>query len=343
MIRRRAVDLASTVWMIRGVVLLLFGGSCHSFTTNLPPLRSIPHPSGPNKKFEENHRCIFAVFKANKQKDYDDETRRNNRRIVLTKLTMGIFGIAQMNFYSGTAFAAVGEGTEDLVSQMFNEDGSLKDEKMQTEAKMTTVRLQWDATATNLRTVAVNGVILQQQQEEQSQRAGDPSSTSRIQVSYDLPEKWKGSDYLDATADNQRACSKITVYQAPGIVTSAGSLSKATQIGIARALDVGDNDLRDVLNRADLIGGKSRVDANDNVRQVYYEFDMAIAPKSCSGSAQEDLRLGFCPYESIYLLSATVWNDRLYVFCLEADKLQWKRANADLRRVRNSFTVRNIA
>jgi hypothetical protein len=49
--------------------------------------------------------------------------------------------------------------------------------------------------------------------------------------------------------------------------------------------------------------------------------------------------LGFCPYDIIFLLSATTIGDQVYVFAIEATKDEWKRASAEIRRVRRSFRI----
>jgi len=258
---------------------------------------------------------------------WDETPGAIDRRDVLSQVLGGSFALVYASF---PAFA---DSDESLTSKLFNPDGSLKDASLETEARFRTVSIKWDAS--DAPAVAVDG----------TNTAGTPSG-SAVEVTYNLPEKWGSGTssndlYMDRSEGvNEKACSRITVYQAAGKATM-DQLSKATRVGVAKALDVTD-DLKE-LKSADLIGGRSRVvsttaGGGDN-EQRYYEFDMAIAPKSC-GESQEDLGLGFCPYEYIYLLSATVLNDRLYVCCVQSDKLQWKRASSDLRRVRSSFTVR---
>jgi hypothetical protein len=55
------------------------------------------------------------------------------------------------------------------------------------------------------------------------------------------------------------------------------------------------------------------------------------------------LGLGFCPYDIIFLLSATTIGEYVYVFAIEATKDEWKRASAEIRRVRRSFRIEEIA
>jgi len=206
----------------------------------------------------------------------------------------------------------------DLTSQMFNADGSLK-EGIENEAKFRTVTTSIDTAAE--RVVCVDGV--------------SPNKGS-VQVTYELPLKWGedgGNLYFDRSEGiNAKACNRIIVYQAPGKIPIS-QLEKATRIGIAKALDVTD-DLA-VVKQADLIGGRTTIVDG----QKYFQFDLGLAPKTCADSP-DNLGLGFCPFESLYLLSGTVLDDRLYVFALQCDKDEWKRANAELRRVRSTFNVR---
>jgi len=154
---------------------------------------------------------------------------------------------------------------------------------------------------------------------------------------YQIPEKWDQTDgyYDKSTSDRAKTCERIMVYRAPGKV-SPERLAKATTIGLAEALYVPD-DLK-ILKGADLISGRTRTQTSSDgsIDIKFYDFDLAVAPKTCSDSA-ENLGLGFCPFDAIYLLSAAVLDDALYVIALQCDKKEWKVANADLKRVRSSF------
>lgn len=218
--------------------------------------------------------------------------------------------------WAGQAKPAVAES--DMATQMFNPDGSLKEE-MDLEVKFRTVAYSWDPS---------DSLVIG--------KDGSSSATgSTVRLNYQLPEKWgSGSDdlYLDRSEGvNSRACDRIVVYQAPG-KASIDRLEKASKTGIGKALDVID-ELSDI-NRADLMSGKT---VNKD-GQRYFEFEMAVAPTTC-GDSKENLGLGFCPYDSIYLLSSTILNERLYVFAVECDKSEWKRSSSDIRRLRSSFLV----
>ena len=206
---------------------------------------------------------------------------------------------------------------QSLTTKLFNPDGSLKAGRIEA-AQEHVIDFKWDASDLGL--VNVDGVTT----------AG--SEGSQFKLSYNVPAKWGTGEnlYLDSSA-NATVCTHITVYQATGKV-EASQLDRATTIGVGTALAVTD-DLFPIRN-ADLIGGRRR----NKGEQTYFEFDLAAAPKTCSDSS-ENLGLGFCPFDSIYLLSATLIDGNLFVIAVECDKFQWKQASADLKRVRSSFSI----
>jgi hypothetical protein len=226
-----------------------------------------------------------------------------------------------------SAARAAEEGS-DLTGTLFNPDGSVK-EGVESEAKFRTVSISWDETQDDSFTSNIDG-----------SNVGSTRSGSDVRLSYRLPAKWASGDkpggdelYFDRTEGvNAKACRRITVFRAAGGNVLESRLERATTVGIAKALGV-PADLS-MLESADLVSG--RTVAREGQR--YYEFDLAVAPKTCEQS-KEDLGLGFCPYESIYLLSSTVLDGHLYVVVVESDKSEWKRANSDLRLVRDSFRV----
>ena len=68
-------------------------------------------------------------------------------------------------------------------------------------------------------------------------------------------------------------------------------------------------------------------DDGETKKQKYYEFDLAVAPETCGQSA-ENLNLGFCPYDTIVLVSATIVDEKMMVCVVTCNKDIWKRANA---------------
>ena len=206
---------------------------------------------------------------------------------------------------------------------IFNADGSLKQD-VETEAKFRTLSFNWDPSDV---TYLVN--------QDGDNVKGTPNG-SKVRVSYQVPEKWisnEGSKYFDPSV-KASACDRIIVYQAPG-TTTIDRLEKASTLGIAKALAVTD-DLK-ALYSSDLISG--RTTKRDD--QKFFEFDCAVAPSLCSNS-KDNLGLGFCPYETIYLLSATQVDDKLYVMVIESGRTEWKQANSDLKRVRSTLRVEPV-
>jgi hypothetical protein len=219
------------------------------------------------------------------------------------------------------------EDKDNLAATLYNPDGSLRTD-IEVEAKFRTVEFPWDLSDELL--LNIDGV-----------NSGSTPKGSKVKLTYELPEKWEagnGQDglYLDKSPGvNARALERITVYQAPGNVPIE-QLEKATKIGIAKALKVTD-DMKAVAS-ADVVGGRTQIRNG----QKYFDFDLAVAPASCDGKAKDNLGLGFCPYDSVVIMSATSLDDKLYVIVMQCDKLEWKRSNSDLKRVRSSFQVERV-
>lgn len=230
----------------------------------------------------------------------------------------------------------------DLTSQLFNSDGSLKEgSSISTKTTFRSVSLDFpdsssveattSASATDAPIIYTNGQATSSYGE-----AGEATAQSIRRVNYQLPSKWTSdSTYTDTTAGlNLPACNRILVYQTAK-KTSPKILEKATMTGVAKALQAQSTSDFSLAN-ADLVTAKK----SEKNGFTYWDFDLAVAPLKCEGERKkEDLGLGFCPYEYVVLLSATVINDRMYVFQLDCDREQWKRSNSDLKLVRQGFTV----
>eukprot|EP00537_Pseudo-nitzschia_pungens_P010209 CAMPEP_0172384894 /NCGR_PEP_ID=MMETSP1061-20121228/2590_1 /TAXON_ID=37318 /ORGANISM="Pseudo-nitzschia pungens, Strain cf. pungens" /LENGTH=298 /DNA_ID=CAMNT_0013113675 /DNA_START=189 /DNA_END=1085 /DNA_ORIENTATION=- len=219
------------------------------------------------------------------------------------------------------------ESEGDLTSKMFNADGSLK-EGVESEVKFREVSFKWDASDA----FAMN---------EDGTNVQDTKSGSQYELYYEYPMRWSdGKDgdpiYFDrAEGINKKAAKRITIFQAPGKVTP-DRLEKATTIGVAKALDAPQELSR--LYKADVVSGRSVTKGS----QKYYEFDMAAAPDTC-GDSKENLGLGFCPYDDLFLLSATVMNDRLYCIVVECDSTRvWKQESKELKRIRSTFVIDEV-
>lgn len=222
------------------------------------------------------------------------------------------------------SFAASDNG--DLTSQMFNIDGSLKD-GFESEVKFRDVSFMWDQS--DAFAMNEDGINVQ-----------NTKSGSEYSLSYQYPMRWSdGKDgdpiFFDRSEGiNRKATKGITIYQAAG-KASDDRLGKATTIGVAKALDVPNELSR--LYKADIVSGRT-VEKGD---QKYYEFDMASAPDTC-GDSKENLGLGFCPYDDLFLLSATIVNNRLYCMVVECDSTKiWKLESKELKRVRSTFLIKD--
>jgi hypothetical protein len=236
----------------------------------------------------------------------------------------------------------------DLTSRLFNPDGSLRDPNIVTEAQERSVSLSFPVSkASNEFAISVSTDGSQPKTENTS-----------LNISYKLPTKWNSDQssqlplYYDSSeGKNGKACNRITVYSvtAPKLDTSV--LEKASKVGVAKSLlmDKLPNKYFDQgVLKSDLISGRTtrKPIKNGDVidEQIYYEFDLAFAPLECPAFEEgnkENLGLGFCPYDSIFLVSATVLEseETMVVNVVECNKDEWKIANSDLKRVRSSFEV----
>jgi len=220
------------------------------------------------------------------------------------------------------SFAAAGD---DLTTQMFNSDGSLKD-GYESEVKFRDVSFKWDQSDS----FALN---------EDGMNMQGTKPGSQYTLSYQYPLRWSdGKDgdpiYFDRSEGvNNKASKRITIFQASG-TAAEGRLEKATTIGVAKALDA-PKDTLGQLYKADIVSGRTVEKGN----LKYFEFDMASAPDTC-GNSKENLGLGFCPYDNLYLVSATIANDRLYCMVVECDSTKmWKLESKELKRIRSTFSI----
>ncbi|KAL7526369.1 hypothetical protein ACHAXR_001451 [Thalassiosira sp. AJA248-18] len=251
----------------------------------------------------------------------------------------------------------------DLTSQLFNPDGSLRDPGMVVEAKEKAVTLPFSIPS-NPDGVSINIAT------DGAQSSSPDDATTNLKASYNLPLKWNQDTssqlplYYDSSeGKNGKACNRITVYSiATRDNLDMSTLEKASRVGVAKSLfmDKIPNKYFDQgALKADLIGGrtqrkpiKSVEDEGDFDEQIYYEFDLAFAPLECpdyKDGNTENLGLGFCPYDSILLVSATVLKNSekeksgtLLVCVAECNKDEWKMGNSDLKRVRSSFVVERV-
>ena len=284
-----------------------------------------------------------------------------------------------------------------LTTQLFNPDGSLKDTNQIIAAQERTIQL----IPTNApQIVWVDGILSSSSSSSNrvsSNAVITPHSNSLLQ--YNVPMKWD-NDYIDSTT-KERACTRIYTYRIPypnrsgavstmtsdsetnkrRIINYSSSNSANRRLQFSDILNALPNDdiIRQSLMSADVMGGNVRRSSvasgvttattatKTSTDRIYSDFDLAVAPTTCSGGENEDLRLGFCPYDRIFLISATTMDDvpvtltsestigdlsniradddaksspsYLSILIVESTRSEWQRANADLRRVRGSFIV----
>ncbi|KAL7553472.1 hypothetical protein ACHAWF_016754 [Thalassiosira exigua] len=253
-----------------------------------------------------------------------------------------------------------GEGQGDLTSQLFNPDGSLRDPNMVVEAQEKAISLPFSMPS------SVEAIDVQIATDG-AQPTSDAGGSNNLIASYKLPLKWNQDAtsklplYYDSSeGKNGKSCNRMTVYSisAPNSLDMS-TLEKASRIGVAKSIfmdQVPNRYFDKGVMKADLIGGRTvrkpikSADAEGEYdEQTYYEFDLAFAPESCPDFREgnrENLGLGFCPYDNIFLVSATVLRESergkggtLMVCVVECNKDEWKLGNSDLKRVRSSFAV----
>lgn len=251
----------------------------------------------------------------------------------------------------------------DLTTELFNPDGSLRDPNSVVSAQDKILNIPFSL-PTSINGISMN--ISTDGGQASPSTSSDDAKTTMI-ASYKLPLKWNQDAtsqlplYYDSSeGKNGPSCNRISIYSvsAPSNLDMK-TLEKASTNGVGKSLfmdQLPNNYFDKGVLKADLISGRTvrkpikslEVDGGVD-EQTYYEFDLAFAPTECpdfSGGNKENLGLGFCPYDNIFLISATVLNDSdngksgtLMCCVVECNKDEWKMANSDIKRVRSSFTL----
>ena len=74
-----------------------------------------------------------------------------------------------------------------------------------------------------------------------------------------------------------------------------------------------------------------QVTSNNDSKQVYYQWDLAIPDSNCERS--------ICGYSEVVLVSATISGGGLYVLSMRANKDQWLSEESNIKKLRQSFNV----
>ena len=308
------------------------------------------------------------------QKD-DDDDGGCNRQLLRRKFLLQTLGVASLvstssivSFPSITyadnddenyLYKSGDKDRADLTSQLFNPDGSLRDPNMAVEAQEKPVNFPFSIPTSS------DGVNINIYTDGRT-TSGATDVETNLKASYKLPLKWNQDStsqlplYYDSSeGKNGKSCNRITVYSISGPNNlDMSTLEKASKVGVAKSLfmdQIPNKYFDEGVSKSDLISGRTvrkpikSADVEGGIdEQTYYEFDLAFAPVSCPDFTEgntENLGLGFCPYDSIFLVSATVLNNEkdksgtLMCCVVECDKDEWKLGNSDLKRVRSSFVV----
>ena len=372
----------------------------HYSFDNIQPVRTMIEPTGTNQMTRYNRRDMLSLIGTN---------------IISAAIITSSVAAAEVMVVDGRNDVKDGndDGTNNnnLTTQLFNPDGSLKDTGLVVEAKERTVNL---FPTKEPQVIWVDATPLSSSAASSSNRISSnaEASTADSILQYNVPMKWD-NNYIDSTT-KESACTRIYTYRIPfqsmnsgtgatgstamtsdpeaatkgkrrtisrSITNNSGTASNR-RLQISDIVDAlpSDDIIRQSLRNADIMGGnvrrptssaasitKMQSSTNDaasktSTDRTYSEFDLAVAPTTCSGGESEDLRLGFCPYDRIFLISATAMDSEasimkntddlnsgtvdsrtpsgyLSILVVESTRSEWQRANADLRRVRGSFTV----
>jgi len=156
---------------------------------------------------------------------------------------------------------------------------------------------------------------------------------------FDVPDVWRktASDAESGTFAfsnpvSGKVLDQIIVreFEAPQGITSTKDLGKIEKIKPSKAFGATKE-----VDAADMVAAAVRKGTGS--KTVFYDFDFAIAPKTCS--RENEMLVGSCMYEKIILLSCCVTNGGIYVLEISASSEEWKKNGPSLRSVRDSFNV----
>lgn len=232
---------------------------------------------------------------------------------------------ARLQYYSRRDYLAA---TTVAVATAFLPPAAAKAASTNNNNDMDLVELYWNVKDIGGFPVAINGVSNENAAFVNALSSSSPSDAPpppvpAVRIQYQTP---------NAIADCYQ---RVTVYQKTG-TARMDTLQRAVDgtIPLARALDIGNRigeGLKENLRHADLTRAQAIVRTNENDNNLYFEYDMVVPRNNDNSDAQK------ANYR--YLFSATILNQRLYVFLLECDDQQWRRAASALLKARSSFRV----
>jgi len=148
---------------------------------------------------------------------------------------------------------------------------------------------------------------------------------------YVVPSAWIPAPAMNSFTDKfteDRVAQRIAVAKTSTTLTSISDLGKIENVNAAKALGLDESYIR-----ADLVACAKKKDSND---QLFYQWDLALAPKKCEAGDQFGGALG-CSNNQVVLLSATVKDNQLVVLQINSNIDEWRKRGTSLRDLRNSF------
>mmetsp|Transcript_31326 Transcript_31326/g.63554 ORF Transcript_31326/g.63554 Transcript_31326/m.63554 type:complete len:252 (+) Transcript_31326:79-834(+) len=170
-----------------------------------------------------------------------------------------------------------------------------------------------------------DAVSLEEASQSSSTTYNDGVASFRTSSAWDrtptggFKDRFKGEDCVSMVAASSK----------PTALTTIEDLGKIERTDAAEVLGLPE------LKRADLVAASVRRAPDGN---VYYSWDLALAPKECPPGDEFGGALG-CSYDRIFLVSATVVKGKLHTLFMQAKAQEWKGHGLALRKLRDSFTV----
>ena len=123
----------------------------------------------------------------------------------------------------------------------------------------------------------------------------------------------------------------VSVQEAPGNKEDIEEVGDINDIDV-RVFDIpiDDIDSADIMYAAPYVKNAGEK-AKEKKKAVYYQWDLAVNDSACSRP--------ICQYAEIVLVSATIAGGGLYVLSIRANQAQYLAEQANIKLLRNSFSV----
>jgi len=160
---------------------------------------------------------------------------------------------------------------------------------------------------------------------------------------FDVPAVWiktaedkEAGTFAFSNPVSGKVLDLITVreYEAPEGIRSTKDVGKIEKLGTGKKAREAFGTTKEV-DFADMVSAAVRKGREAGV--VFYDFDFAIAPKTCT--RENEMLTGSCMYTKIILLSCCVKKGNIYVLEIVASDEEWKKNGPTLRSLRDSFNI----